>query len=57
MSSPLSPEQQQKLRALVDADAQGFRVEAPESLEVIEGFWFAWSAFHPETSVATAPRE
>lgn len=28
MSSPLSPEQQQKLRALVDADAQGFATEA-----------------------------
>jgi len=45
------------VRVAYDEQAQGFRVEAPESLEVVEGFWFAWSAFHPETSVSTAPRE
>jgi len=27
----------------------------PESVEVVEGYWFAWAAFHPETSVAGAP--
>lgn len=32
----------------------GFRVEAPEPVEVIEGFWFAWAAFHPETEVLRA---
>jgi len=38
-----------------DADRQVFEVEAPPEVEVIEGFWFAWAAFHPETSVYEAP--
>lgn len=38
-----------------DADSQSFEVEAPESVEVIEGFWFAWAAFHPDTTVFVAP--
>jgi hypothetical protein len=37
-----------------DPDAQVFRVEAPPEVEVIEGFWFAWMAFHPESSVFVA---
>ena len=37
-----------------DADAQLFAVEAPDDLEVIEGYWFAWSAFHPETTIFVA---
>jgi hypothetical protein len=32
-----------------------FEVDAPEDLEVVEGFWFAWAAFHPETSVFESP--
>jgi hypothetical protein len=39
-----------------EPDSQYFQVEAPEGIEVIEGFWFAWSAFHPETSVFAAPQ-
>ncbi len=39
-----------------DPEAQYFEFTAPESVEVVEGFWFAWSAFHPETSVFTAPQ-
>jgi len=34
-----------------DAERQVFDVEAPPEVEVIEGFWFAWSAFHPDGSV------
>jgi len=34
-----------------EPDIQVFDVEAPMELEVIEGYWFAWSAFHPKTSV------
>ena len=26
----------------------------PSEVEVVEGFWFAWAAFHPKTSVYTA---
>ena len=33
---------------------QGFVVEAPAVVEVIEGFWFAWMAFHPESSLYRA---
>lgn len=44
------------VRVAYDPERQVFDVEAPEALEVIEGFWFAWSAFHPETSVFVAPR-
>jgi hypothetical protein len=28
-----------------------FRVKAPPELEIVEGYWFAWAAFHPDTTV------
>jgi len=31
-----------------------FEVAAPEPIEVIDGYWFAWAAFHPEASVYEA---
>jgi hypothetical protein len=34
-----------------DPDNQSFQVEKPDEIEAIQGYWFAWSAFHPETSV------
>lgn len=37
-----------------DPEAQYFDFQVPDEVEAIEGFWFAWSAFHPETSVFTA---
>jgi hypothetical protein len=37
-----------------DPDEQVFTVEAPPDVDVIEGYWFAWVAFHPETQVFTA---
>jgi hypothetical protein len=37
-----------------DPDRQTFSVEAPEDVDVVEGFWFAWMAFHPDSSVWTA---
>jgi len=39
----------------LDPDSEVFDVEAPPPVEVIEGFWFAWSAFHPGGSVFVAP--
>jgi len=44
------------VRVSYDADRRVFQVQAPESVEVVEGYWFAWAAFHPGTSVATAGR-
>jgi hypothetical protein len=40
-----------RVRVSYDPDTQVFDVEAPAAVEVIEGFWFAWFAFHPKTSV------
>jgi hypothetical protein len=37
-----------------DPESQVFDAEAPPELEVIEAYWFAWAAFHPETSVFSA---
>jgi hypothetical protein len=34
-----------------DSEDQVFRVAAPDSIEVVQGYWFAWAAFHPHTSV------
>jgi hypothetical protein len=44
-----------RVRIAYDVDRQVFDVEAPPEVEVVEGFWFAWAAFHPETSVYLAP--
>ncbi|MBW2267960.1 MAG: DUF3179 domain-containing protein [Deltaproteobacteria bacterium] len=42
------------VQVVYDPDDGSFRVTAPDEIEVIEGFWFAWVAFHPETSVYRA---
>jgi hypothetical protein len=39
-----------------DPERRSFRVDAPGSIEVVEGYWFAWAAFHPETTVFVSPR-
>ncbi|MFT5443175.1 MAG: hypothetical protein ACI8W3_002221 [Myxococcota bacterium] len=31
-----------------------FSVVAPDEAEIIEGYWFAWMAFHPGSSVFVA---
>jgi hypothetical protein len=41
------------LQVRYDPDAQVFDVEAPPEIEVVESYWFAWAAFHPEASVFT----
>lgn len=43
-----------RVRVSYDPDAQVFEVEAPADVEVIEGYWFAWSAFHPDTTTYVA---
>ncbi len=35
----------------------GFENRQPTEVEVVEGFWFAWAAFHPKTSVYTAAKD
>ncbi len=47
------------VRISLDRSVGSYEVEVPEAIEVIEGYWFAWAAFHPETSVfvATDPSE
>jgi hypothetical protein len=42
------------VRVTYDDAAKIFAVAAPDAVEVVEGYWFAWAAFHPDTSVATA---
>ncbi|MHA7836001.1 MAG: DUF3179 domain-containing protein [bacterium] len=42
------------VRVAYDPDRRVFEVDAPPDLEVVEGFWFAWSAFHPDSSVYRA---
>ncbi|MGH0034210.1 MAG: DUF3179 domain-containing protein [Myxococcota bacterium] len=44
-----------RVRIRYDLDAKVFQVEAPAAIEVVEGYWFAWVAFHPETEVFVAP--
>jgi hypothetical protein len=46
-----------EIRIAYDEATRAFAVEAPEGVEYIQGYWFAWSAFHPDTSVYTAPGE
>lgn len=40
-----------KIRVAYDEPGQVFSVEAPSDIEVVEGFWFAWMVFHPNSSV------
>jgi len=39
----------------LDSESETFDVDVPDAVEVIEGFWFAWAAFHPGTTVFVAP--
>jgi hypothetical protein len=39
------------VRVSYDPERELFSVEAPPDVEVVEGYWFAWIAFHPESSV------
>lgn len=40
-----------RVRIAYDPERRVFEVAAPPEVQVVEGFWFAWSAFHPETTV------
>jgi hypothetical protein len=43
------------VRVAFDSEDQVFRVVAPDSVEVVQGYWFAWAAFHPDASVFVSP--
>ncbi len=40
-----------------DEQTDIFGFEVPDGVEAIEGYWFAWMAFHPESSVYVAPEQ
>lgn len=43
------------VRVFYDLEDKTFRVEAPDDIEAVEAYWFAWVAFHPDTEVFVAP--
>jgi len=43
-----------RVRIDYDDRRRVFEVDAPPDVEVVEGFWFAWSTFHPDSSVFQA---
>ena len=45
-----------EVRVSYDVERKRFGVEAPPEVDVIEAYWFAWAAFHPETTVYEADR-
>lgn len=45
------------VRVAYDAERETFSVDAPAGVEIVEGYWFAWMAFHPESTVFVAGSE
>lgn len=45
-----------EVRIAFDPDGETFAAEAPDDVEIVEGYWFAWMAFHPKSSVFEAPK-
>jgi hypothetical protein len=43
-----------RVRVAYDEEQQVFQVEVPDAVDAIEGYWFAWIAFHPGSSVFVA---
>jgi hypothetical protein len=37
-----------------DPETRAWQLSAPDDVEVVEGYWFAWAAFHPDTTVFQA---
>ncbi len=46
----------QRVLVTYDSKTRHFDFEIPEGIEVVEGFWFAWMAFHPESTVFESDR-
>ncbi len=45
------------VRITFSRERNAFVVDAPESIDVVETYWFAWMAFHPGSSVFEAPTD
>ena len=45
-----------RIEVSYDEASRTFEVDAPPEVEVIEGYWFAWTAFHPDSTVYVAGR-
>ncbi len=43
-----------RVRIAYDSQRETFSVEAPSEVEIVEGYWFAWMAFHRESTVFVA---
>jgi len=43
-----------KVRVSLEPETGAFAVEASDGIEVVEGYWFAWRAFHPGASTFSA---
>lgn len=44
-----------RIRIAYDGDLDFLQWEAPDDVEVVESYFFAWKAFHPDTGVWKAP--
>jgi hypothetical protein len=44
-----------KIAVSYESDRGVFEWQAPDDVEMTEGYWFAWKAFHPETSIWKDP--
>lgn len=44
-----------KLHIAYDSEEAVFMWDVPEDIEVVEAYWLAWKAFHPDTSVWEPP--
>ena len=40
-----------ELRIAYDSATGTFSWEVPEGVELVESYWFAWKAFHPDTQI------
>lgn len=43
-----------RVRVAYDPERETFSVDVPADVEIVEGYWFAWMAFHPESTVFAA---
>ena len=40
-----------RIRIAYDSDTGVMQYEAPDEVQAIEAYWFAWKAFHPDTQL------
>lgn len=47
----------QRIRVAYDGESDFLQYEVPTGVDVVESYWFAWKALHPDTEVWRAPGE